>query len=144
MSNCDQGDKRGRQRRESGSGCGKPRRAAAPRAALAKPASCAGRGPHLELKLVLYELVNVPALALPVSALLVGGLDREPVHVGGLAHLYILYQRLQLLHTMKDALVAKDFGERATRSKHPSLRSKCPPLSNASATPPYLSGPPSP
>lgn len=51
----------------------------------------------LKVKLILDEVVDVPALARPVRALFVRGLDREPVHVTALVDLNVLYQGLQLL-----------------------------------------------
>ncbi len=54
------------------------------------------RDVELERELVPQQVVHVPALARPVRALLVGR-DREPVAVGGLVELDVLYERCQLL-----------------------------------------------
>ncbi len=55
-----------------------------------------GRDVKLPVELVLDELVHIPALARPMSAILVGG-DCEPVRVRLLVQLDVLDQRLELL-----------------------------------------------
>jgi hypothetical protein len=54
---------------------------------------------NLEVELILDELVDVPALALPVRTLPVAGLYSEPVKVRGFSNLNVLDQRLKLLHS---------------------------------------------
>jgi len=55
-----------------------------------------GRDVKAEAELILDQVVDVPALALPRMAATLG-LDGEPVHVGLLILLYIVYQCGQLL-----------------------------------------------
>lgn len=54
---------------------------------------------HLKVKLVLYEVVDVPTLALPVKAIFARGFDGKPIHVGLLIRLDVLDQCLQFLHS---------------------------------------------
>lgn len=58
----------------------------------------------LKIKLVLYELVYVPAFALPMSSLLIRGLDSEPIQITGFIYLYVLDECLQLLQRKENRL----------------------------------------
>ncbi len=59
----------------------------------------------LEVKLVLDQLVDVPALPGPVRAFLVG-CDGEPIRVCTLLYLYVLDESLQLLHSEMSTAVS--------------------------------------
>ncbi len=102
------------------------------------------RDVELESELVPQQVVHVPALARPVRALLVGR-DREPVAVGGLVQLDVLYERGQLLQgARRCAPQARALRPRAQgRGAGGSSKAGSPP-SAAWTSPPSRGGLPSP